>query len=94
MHRPNRRDAIDLGHLLHDQCNDAGQRFRKLLLAIVLATDMRVHTDFMTRFERLLSENEPEDDWARRILLCQALIKCADISNPVGDFCSGQANGY
>lgn len=84
MHRPNRPDEADLGVLLNNPCDGKGQRFRKLLLAIVLATDMRVHNDFMDRFTRLLRGIEPIDDWAKRTTLCQALIKCADISNPVG----------
>lgn len=55
---------------------------------------MNVHFPWMTRFEQLknrLSNNEEDDlakaegvDCQTRLLLCQALIKCADISNPVG----------
>ncbi|CDO77061.1 hypothetical protein BN946_scf184473.g5 [Trametes cinnabarina] len=59
----------------------SGPLFRKLLLGTVLATDMGVHFDFMNEFRHLLrGANFP--DLKRRILVCQALIKCADISNP------------
>ena len=56
--------------------------FRKLLAETVLATDMRVHAQFMGRFQRIVDGAE-EDHWTMRVLVCQALIKAADISNPV-----------
>ncbi|KAI0764545.1 hypothetical protein BD413DRAFT_482506 [Trametes elegans] len=59
----------------------SGPSFRKLLLGTVLATDMGVHFDFMTEFRRLVGGAD-FPDLERRILVCQALIKCADISNP------------
>lgn len=76
-------------HLMRHQGLDAlldnprsGAQFRKLLLEIVLATDMRVHLEFMIRFKRLV-DGEVVDEWKKKLLVCQALIKCADISNPV-----------
>jgi hypothetical protein len=66
---------------LLDSPNDP-HSFRKLLHATVLATDMRVHAEFMTSFQRLV-EGHKMDLWSKRVLLCQAVIKCADISNPV-----------
>ena len=70
----------DLGFLLDRP--GTGPSFRKLLLGTVLATDMGVHFDFMAEFERFLQGAEfPE--LRKRVLVCQALIKCADISNPV-----------
>lgn len=68
------------------------------MLAVVLATDMRVHEDFMRRFRDLLATDEAigadgteaVDEWVRRVTLCQALIKCADISNPVSSFSRGR----
>ena len=56
--------------------------FRKLLAETVLATDMRVHSQFMGRFQGIVDGAEA-DPWTRRVLVCQALIKAADISNPV-----------
>ena len=59
-----------------------GASFRRLLYKTLLATDMSVHPEFMSGFQSLL--NEPSLDPAKRqVLVCQALIKCADISNPV-----------
>ncbi|KAI9066828.1 HD-domain/PDEase-like protein, partial [Trametes sanguinea] len=59
----------------------SGPLFRKLLLGTVLATDMGVHFDFMSEFRHLL-DGADFPELKRRILVCQALIKCADISNP------------
>jgi hypothetical protein len=69
-----------LGKLLDGP--DSGRRFRKVLAGIVLATDMVVHYDFMRDFTSLVTGGDyslPQ----RQLLLCQAIIKCADISNPV-----------
>lgn len=68
-----------LGSLL-DRPN--GQTFRKMLAGIVLATDMGVHFEFMKKFG-LLVAGKAYPLCHRKLLLCQALIKCADISNPV-----------
>ncbi|KAF8162424.1 hypothetical protein K438DRAFT_1618294, partial [Mycena galopus ATCC 62051] len=68
-----------------------GKEIRRLLSDVVLATDMRVHAAFMTRFEELVVSRESGTDKGdkekeslayRRTTLCQGLIKCADISNP------------
>ena len=56
--------------------------FRKLLHETVLATDMRIHGSFMDSFRNLV-QGKVTDPWAKRVLVSQALIKCADISNPV-----------
>lgn len=62
-----------------------GQSFRKSLAGIILATDMGVHFDFMKNFSLLADGKDfPMDH--KRLLLCQAIIKCADISNPVGSY--------
>jgi len=55
--------------------------FRKLLAETVLATDMRVHSQFMERFQ-LVVDGAEVDHWTKKVLVCQALIKAADISNP------------
>ncbi|KAJ7665998.1 hypothetical protein DFH06DRAFT_264636 [Mycena polygramma] len=69
--------AHGLGRLL-----DAGGRTRRLLCETVLATDMRVHDAFMQRFADLLARRGEVSLAYRRTTLCQAIIKCADISNP------------
>lgn len=65
----------------------SGVRIRKLLSAVVLATDMSVHFDFMKNFT-LLVKGTDYNLVERTTLMCQALIKCADISNPVSFNCS------
>ena len=60
----------------------SGQAMRKLLLGTVLATDMSVHAEFMANFHELVAGSDVGEH-KRRVLVCQALIKCADISNPV-----------
>ena len=72
-----------LGHLLCGHLR--GSCFRKLLLGSILATDMAVHNTFMMNFSSMLEEPGRGDVFEKRLLLCQALLKCADISNPVGD---------
>ncbi|KAI5122635.1 hypothetical protein M0805_008721 [Coniferiporia weirii] len=69
-----------LAHLLG--LTSAGTQFRRLLLDTVLATDMGVHGQFMQRFASLMENPSFFDITQARTLLCQALIKCADISNP------------
>ncbi|KAF7316276.1 High-affinity phosphodiesterase [Mycena indigotica] len=59
-----------------------GRRARKLLFDTVLATDMRVHAAFMERFSNIVAGQGDLSLDNRRTTLCQALIKCADISNP------------
>jgi hypothetical protein len=65
--------------------------FKKLLYATVLSTDMSMHFDWLKRFKDLgkraraglCVDLTEEEETIARTLLCQALIKCADISNPV-----------
>lgn len=61
-----------------------GNRAKKLLCETVLATDMGVHDDFMRRMEAMAT-GEVGPICNRQIITCQALLKCADISNPVSD---------
>ena len=60
-----------------------GPSFRKLLAMTVLATDMSVHAEFMRCYKEMVNAEEPLDLFRQKVLVCQALIKCADISNPV-----------
>lgn len=63
--------------------------FRQLLVQTVLITDMGLHFDWMNKLRALASDVEKSgiDAVAGRAdvkqLICQALIKCGDISNPV-----------
>lgn len=70
-----------LGALLDSQID--GLHIRKLLWETVLATDMSVHADFMDRFQRIMTTDAVGPICLRQMVLCQAIMKCADISNPV-----------
>ena len=59
-----------------------GAYLRRLLLTTVLATDMSVHDDFMEKLHLYL-DHEEYTICSRQMLISQALLKCADISNPV-----------
>ncbi|KZV93032.1 HD-domain/PDEase-like protein [Exidia glandulosa HHB12029] len=65
---------------------------RHLLVQTLLVTDLRLHFDWMARFRRLgdpaVCAATPEKE--RRVLLCQALLKSADISNPLRPYPSAQ----
>ncbi|KAI5825279.1 HD-domain/PDEase-like protein [Schizophyllum commune Tattone D] len=57
-----------------------GTRIRRLLWETVMATDMSVHAEFMKNFAALVAN--PKACPRRQTLVCQAIMKCADISNP------------
>lgn len=66
---------------------------RRLLINSILATDMGLHFDYMTKLGQLqdkLHASGGVDGWdgrsieEYRTLTCSLLIKCADISNVVG----------
>jgi hypothetical protein len=63
---------------------DVDGRFRKLLIEMILSTDMALHFDFMARFEALRGaiNGQPIDEKQRRLVCC-CLMKSADISNLV-----------
>jgi hypothetical protein len=64
--------------------------FRRVLYGAILATDMALHFAWIQRLKEFAEamQNEVQVDREAlneedRAMLCQALIKCADISNPV-----------
>lgn len=69
-----------LGALLDDPTH--GHHLRRILQQTVLATDMGVHKEFMERMQRML-DGERASLCYRQIIICQAILKNADISNPV-----------
>ncbi|KAI1808419.1 3',5'-cyclic-nucleotide phosphodiesterase regA [Daldinia bambusicola] len=64
-------------------------KMRTLMISSILATDMGVHFDYMTKLENLEKElkREPIENWNEKTvekqttLICCLIIKCADISN-------------
>ncbi|KAL7324208.1 3',5'-cyclic-nucleotide phosphodiesterase, variant 2 [Mucor circinelloides] len=68
--------------------------FRKLVITSILATDMALHGDYVTKIKeqkQRLADSDP-NDWdaprclEERLLFCSGLIKCADISNVARPF--------
>lgn len=64
--------------------------FRRVLYSAILATDMALHFAWIQRLKDFAEVMQGEEEVDResmfeedRVMLCQALIKCADISNPV-----------
>ncbi|KAG0181686.1 3',5'-cyclic-nucleotide phosphodiesterase [Apophysomyces sp. BC1021] len=70
------------------------QEFRKVVVTSILATDMSLHSEYVskikdqaTRFRHSsIDELNCEEE---RLLLCSAIIKCADISNVTRPFIHG-----
>ena len=58
--------------------------FRTVLHSAILATDMSLHFAWIQRLREFGTRpsDDEGDDLEDRVLVCQALIKCADISNP------------
>ncbi|KAI0179969.1 HD-domain/PDEase-like protein [Hypoxylon sp. FL1284] len=66
------------------------RKMRTLMVSSILATDMGLHFDYMKKLgdlQKKLREGSPIEEWNDRfreeqtVLVCQLLIKCADISN-------------
>ncbi|KAG0179237.1 3',5'-cyclic-nucleotide phosphodiesterase [Apophysomyces sp. BC1021] len=70
------------------------EEFRKTIITSILATDMALHNDYVSKVkeqaDRLRNTNIQALDAAarekERLLLCSGLIKCADISNVARPF--------
>jgi len=52
---------------------------RKFILACIIATDLGLHGDYMTRLKSKLQWDNADD---KKLIMC-CLIKCADISNEI-----------
>ena len=69
-----------LGVFLDDPLH--GTHVRDILRSSVIFTDMSVHNDFMAQFKKLIEIGGGSIS-QRQTIVCQALLKNADISNPV-----------
>ncbi|CAO3611362.1 unnamed protein product [Cunninghamella blakesleeana] len=68
------------------------QCFRQTIISSILATDMALNNDYVEKFNRqikLMNENH-DHELSDPILLCTALIKCADVSNVTRPFRRGK----
>lgn len=67
--------------------------FRKIVVNSILATDMSMHDEYVEKIKQQATRiKENQINWndkstceKEKILLCSALIKCADISNCVSN---------
>ena len=67
--------------LSHLSSNDY-KEVRKIIITLILATDMAQHGNIMSKFKQC-TESFNYEDANHRLLLLQMLIKCSDISNEV-----------
>jgi len=58
---------------------------RAMIIGCILATDLAVHHEILTKFNNVIPIYS-RDIREHRQLLCEIIIKCADISNPVRPF--------
>ncbi|EJU02449.1 HD-domain/PDEase-like protein [Dacryopinax primogenitus] len=76
-----------LGMVLSDRDTE------ELMRNVIMATDMQLHAHHMRRFATELSPSKlasnSREGYLQRVLLCQAVLHAADISNPVRVFPSG-----
>ncbi|KAI8336114.1 hypothetical protein BC941DRAFT_56473 [Chlamydoabsidia padenii] len=70
------------------------QAFRKTVVTSILATDMSLHNEYVTKIKEQAIRLQDKsittkvDEEQERLLICSAIIKCADISNVARPFLS------
>ncbi|KAI8373284.1 hypothetical protein BD560DRAFT_394525 [Blakeslea trispora] len=82
----NKHGLIDMIGGVH---SEDYKEFRKTVVSSILATDMSLHLEYVTKIKEQASRfhlNQVEPIDVERNLLCSALIKCADISNVARPF--------
>ena len=82
--------CLTISRIIHDRwpslfSNDQDGRIKKLILEMILSTDMALHFEFMARFESIRGSitTTPAIDEKQRRLICCCIMKSADISNLV-----------
>lgn len=69
-------------NFLHEMPKDTYKEVREVMIEMVLATDMSMHSNFFTKWKsRIKGEELKFSDRNDVILILQIAIKCADISN-------------
>ncbi|ORZ17219.1 hypothetical protein BCR42DRAFT_351402 [Absidia repens] len=66
---------------------DDYQCFRHIIISSILATDMALNNDYVKKFKQSAQDDNKHMD---QLLLCTALIKCADVSNVTRPFRRGK----
>ena len=82
--------CLTISRIIHDRwpslfSYDQDERIRKLILEMILSTDMALHFEFMAKFESIRNSitTTPTIDEKQRRLICCCIMKSADISNLV-----------
>lgn len=74
---------IFLPHCLHYTLHS---QIRKLMIDMVLATDMAIHFELINRFKAEMEAKPDVAEWTERSLLFQMAVHLADIANPSRPF--------
>lgn len=61
-------------------------QYRKLMIDMVLATDMAIHFDLLKNFNTQIEAKPDLNEWQDRSLLYMMLVHLADIANPSRPF--------
>jgi len=62
------------------------KKCRKLMIDMVMATDMAIHFDLLKNFNSQLEAKPDMNEWQERNLLYQMIVHLADIANPARPF--------
>ena len=66
-------------------------QMRKMLIDMVLATDMAIHFDLLQRFNSQFEQCSDMNEWKDRGLLYMMIVHLADIANPARPFSLARA---
>ncbi|KAJ9529381.1 hypothetical protein QJQ45_013756 [Haematococcus lacustris] len=65
---------------------DEQKKCRKLMIDVVMATDMAIHFDLLKSFNTQIEAKPDIDEWQERNLVYQMIVHLADIANPSRPF--------
>jgi hypothetical protein len=76
------------GHnIFSSMSSDQYRQARKMIISIVLATDLAQHFQFISKFKgKTASASLKLEDDADRLLIMEMVVKCGDLGNPVKNF--------
>jgi len=77
---------LGLFGVLKNLSKEEYREIRKLVIGLVLSTDLTHHMELTNKFKSLLQGTFDKDNNEHRFSLAQALMKCADLSNPARPF--------
>jgi len=83
-------ELISTHGLLDNMTKDEKKLFRTQLIQAILATDLALHVEVMSKWNVVVESFDMKNK-DHRSLLIQILIKTADISNPAKEFAQARA---